>query len=118
MKRLKGQRLCMCSLCLMTMSWTTSPINKKVRAADMHRIHLYGVKVRSSTAPRTVSVKNLVTNVTEDLDDETGEVWKEQDYVDVLGTDIQDPGGGNVYSFYTIKRSNKMALLGKVACVI
>ncbi|KAM4626215.1 origin recognition complex subunit 2 [Discoglossus pictus] len=78
-----------------------------------------GVKVRSNiTAQHIVNVKNLIKDVKEDLEDEACETWKEQDYVEILGTDIQDSeknvpctGGGEVYSFYTIKRSNKMAQL-------
>ncbi|XP_078536313.1 origin recognition complex subunit 2 isoform X2 [Lissotriton helveticus] len=49
---------------------------------------------------------------------EGGDVLKEQDYVDVLGTDVQDPqkagpvvGGSDVYTFQAVKRSNKMAQL-------
>uniref|UniRef100_A0A8C5Q6F9 Origin recognition complex subunit 2 n=1 Tax=Leptobrachium leishanense TaxID=445787 RepID=A0A8C5Q6F9_9ANUR len=72
----------------------------------------------SSAAPqRIVNVKKLIKNI-DSLDDEPSELWKEQDYVDVLGVDVEDPqsngtaaGGGEVYAFYTIKRSNKMAQL-------
>ncbi|KAM8933504.1 origin recognition complex subunit 2 isoform 2-T2 [Pelodytes ibericus] len=78
-----------------------------------------GIKPRnSSAAQRLVNVKKLIKKDDENLDDEPSEVWKEQDYVDVLGIDPEDPlkngnaaGGGDVYSFYTIKRSNKMAQL-------
>ncbi|KAM4697461.1 origin recognition complex subunit 2 [Rhinophrynus dorsalis] len=77
-----------------------------------------GVKVRSSTtAQRIVNVKNLLKEGNALLD-ETQESWKEQDYLDVLGAETEDhlkngssAGGGDVYSFYTIKRSNKMAQL-------
>ncbi|XP_040295943.1 origin recognition complex subunit 2-like isoform X2 [Bufo bufo] len=82
-----------------------------------------GVKLRNSTTTTTTqrisNVKSLTKNLTEHHgDDETLEVWKEKDYVDVLGTDAGDlledgsgTGGSDVYSFQTVKRSNKMALL-------
>ncbi|XP_069839444.1 origin recognition complex subunit 2 [Dendropsophus ebraccatus] len=79
-----------------------------------------GVRLRNSTtAQRIYNVKNLAKNLNGHCaDDEMLEVWKEKDYVDVLGTDsgdvLQDgpgTGGGDVYSFQTIKRSNKMAML-------
>ncbi|XP_053554684.1 origin recognition complex subunit 2 [Bombina bombina] len=80
-----------------------------------------GVKLRSSAASqRIVNVKNLIKSGKENVEDETQETWKELDYVEILGSDVQDPqknglglstGGSEVYSFYTIKRSNKMAQL-------
>ncbi|XP_056393160.1 origin recognition complex subunit 2 [Hyla sarda] len=79
-----------------------------------------GIRLRNSTtAQRLNNVKDLTKNINEQYaDDETLEVWKEKDYVDVLRTDAEDvlqdghgTGGGEVYSFQTIKRSNKMAQL-------
>ncbi|XP_053328240.1 origin recognition complex subunit 2 [Spea bombifrons] len=76
-----------------------------------------GVKVRNTAATqRMASVKKLFKKT--DFNDDLSDVWKEQDYVDVLGVDIEDPlkhgpgsggGGSELYSFLTIKRSNKMA---------
>ncbi|CAH2305997.1 origin recognition complex subunit 2 isoform X1 [Pelobates cultripes] len=78
-----------------------------------------GVKLQSITAAqRIVNVKKLIKKVDEIFDEENPQVWKEQDYVEVLGANTEDAikegsvaGGGEVYSFYTIKRSNKMAKL-------
>ncbi|KAG9473344.1 origin recognition complex subunit 2 isoform X1 [Eleutherodactylus coqui] len=79
-----------------------------------------GIQLRKSTsAQRINNVKSLTKNRNEHhADDDTLEVWKEKDYVDVLGTDAGDilqdapgTGGGDVYSFQTVKRSNRMAQL-------
>lgn len=79
-----------------------------------------GVKLRTrTTAQRLSNVKSLTKNLKENpADEETLEVWKERDYVEVLGTDVGDvlqvgtgTAGGNVYSFQTVKRSNRMAQL-------
>ncbi|KAM4024873.1 origin recognition complex subunit 2 isoform 1-T3 [Anomaloglossus baeobatrachus] len=79
-----------------------------------------GVKLRNGTHAQLISnVKSLTKSLQEPpSDDETLEFWKEKDYVDVLGTDADDvlhegpgTGGGDVYSFQTVKRSNKMAQL-------
>lgn len=49
-----------------------------------------GVKLRTrTTAQRLSNVKSLTKNLKENpADDETLEVWKERDYVEVLGTDV------------------------------
>uniref|UniRef100_A0A6I8Q043 Origin recognition complex subunit 2 n=1 Tax=Xenopus tropicalis TaxID=8364 RepID=A0A6I8Q043_XENTR len=72
----------------------------------------------NAAAQRIVAVKNIIKNVDLHVDEVTSESWREQNYVDVLGVDKEDTlnngpgtGGGDVYSFYTIKRSNKMAQL-------
>ncbi|XP_073502604.1 origin recognition complex subunit 2 [Phyllobates terribilis] len=79
-----------------------------------------GVKLRNSTTAQRIShVKSLTMSFEQHpADDETLEFWKEKDYVDVLGTDAIDvlqegpgTGGGDVYSFQTVKRCNKMAQL-------
>nr|Q91628.1 RecName: Full=Origin recognition complex subunit 2; Short=xORC2 [Xenopus laevis]AAA96391.1 XORC2 [Xenopus laevis]prf//2204391A orc-2-related protein [Xenopus laevis] len=78
-----------------------------------------GVTPQSNTAAqRIVAVKNIIKNDDLHVDEATPESWREQNYVDVLGVDTEDTlqngpgtGGGDVYSFYTIKRSNKMAQL-------
>ncbi|XP_068101237.1 origin recognition complex subunit 2 [Hyperolius riggenbachi] len=79
-----------------------------------------GVRLRNSTAAqRIANVKNLGKDVRE-LEDgsETSDICKEKDYVDVLGAHTEDnvetcpgTGGGDVYAFQTVKRSNKMAQL-------
>ncbi|XP_075036212.1 origin recognition complex subunit 2 [Mixophyes fleayi] len=77
-----------------------------------------GLKLRNSTTiQRLANVKNLTKTVNEHhADNESLEVWMEKDYLEVLATDGEDvlqncPGGGEVYSFHTVKRSNKMAHL-------
>ncbi|KAG8558872.1 hypothetical protein GDO81_017169 [Engystomops pustulosus] len=79
-----------------------------------------GVKLRNSTAAQRLSnAKSLTKNRNSGhAEDETSEVWKEKDYVEILGTDDGDAlreglatGGGDVYSFQTVKRSHKMAQL-------
>ncbi|CAN2389159.1 DNA replication origin binding [Pristimantis euphronides] len=79
-----------------------------------------GVKLRSSTtAKRASNGKSLTKNFIDcHADDDILEVWKEKDYLDILGKDVGDvlrdgsgTGGGDVYSFQTVKRSNKMAQL-------
>ncbi|XP_030065491.1 origin recognition complex subunit 2 isoform X2 [Microcaecilia unicolor] len=77
-----------------------------------------GVKIRKDSAQCVLNVKTFVKKREQVSEDEAQEILKEKDYVDVLGTDIQDPlksgssaSGSEVYTFQTIKRSNKMAQL-------
>nr|XP_033801364.1 origin recognition complex subunit 2 isoform X2 [Geotrypetes seraphini]XP_033801365.1 origin recognition complex subunit 2 isoform X2 [Geotrypetes seraphini] len=77
-----------------------------------------GVKVQKDSAHCALNVKMFVKKGEQVSEDEAQEILKEKDYVDVLGTDIQDPlksgssaSGSEVYTFQTIKRSNKMAQL-------
>ncbi|XP_018425654.1 PREDICTED: origin recognition complex subunit 2 [Nanorana parkeri] len=78
-----------------------------------------GGRLRSSTIQKIANAKSLTKNVSE-LYTESGDVemWKEKDYVNVLGVNSEDnlengpvTGGGDVYVFQTTKRSNKMAQL-------
>ncbi|KAM5152879.1 origin recognition complex subunit 2 isoform 2-T2 [Mantella aurantiaca] len=79
-----------------------------------------GARLRNSTiAQKIANTKSLTKNVSELYpESETVDIWKEKDYVDVLGVSVEDDlengsgtGGGDVYSFQTAKRSNKMAQL-------
>ncbi|XP_073489344.1 origin recognition complex subunit 2 isoform X2 [Aquarana catesbeiana] len=79
-----------------------------------------GARLRSSAiAQKIANSKSLTKNVSElYAESEPLDVWKEKDYVDVLGVNAEDnlengcgAGGGDVYSFHTAKRSNKMAQL-------
>ncbi|XP_044287992.1 origin recognition complex subunit 2 isoform X2 [Varanus komodoensis] len=75
-----------------------------------------GSKVRKNKAPDTLDLKRWVKKVESSSEDEAQDILEEQDYVSVLGTDVQgslrngsSTGGGDVFSFQTPKRSNKMA---------
>ncbi|KAG8432685.1 hypothetical protein GDO86_017070 [Hymenochirus boettgeri] len=78
-----------------------------------------GVKLQVNVASqRMANVKNVIKKSDSLLEDVSSEPWMEQNYVDVLGVDTEDTikngtgtGGGDVYAFYTAKRSNKMAQL-------
>ncbi|XP_072274828.1 origin recognition complex subunit 2 [Pyxicephalus adspersus] len=79
-----------------------------------------GVRLRNSTkAQKITNAKSLTKNVSEPYtESEAVDIWKEKDYVEVLGVNVEDnlengpgTGGGDVYSFQTTKRSNKMAQL-------
>ncbi|XP_062972246.1 origin recognition complex subunit 2 [Elgaria multicarinata webbii] len=79
-----------------------------------------GPKVRKNKASHTLDVKRWVKNTENSSDDEVQDNFEEQDYVSVLGIDAQESlrngssaGGGDVFSFQTPKRSNKMA---EMAC--
>lgn len=65
-----------------------------------------------------MNVKTFLKKEQANSEGEGEDILKEQDYVDVLGTDVQDPqkagpvvGGGDVYTFQAVKRSHKMAQL-------
>ncbi|NWZ33021.1 ORC2 protein, partial [Brachypodius atriceps] len=77
-----------------------------------------GTKVRKDKAQLSVSVKRFVKKLENICDNEAQEILEEKNYVAALGICAQDPlgngsniSGGEVYSFQTPKRSNKMAEL-------
>ncbi|NXE07244.1 ORC2 protein, partial [Lophotis ruficrista] len=77
-----------------------------------------GIKVRKDKTQLSVSVKRFVKKLENISDDETQEILEEKKYVAALGICAQDSmgngssvSGGEVYSFQTPKRSNKMAEL-------
>ncbi|NXQ18329.1 ORC2 protein, partial [Peucedramus taeniatus] len=77
-----------------------------------------GTKVRKDKAQLSVSVKRFVKKLENISDNEAQEILEEKNYVAALGICAQDPegngsniSGGEVYSFQTPKRSNKMAEL-------
>ncbi|NXR51820.1 ORC2 protein, partial [Hippolais icterina] len=77
-----------------------------------------GTKVRKDKAQLSVSVKRFVKKLENISDHEAQENLEEKNYVAALGICAQDPvgngsniSGGEVYSFQTPKRSNKMAEL-------
>ncbi|NXE58944.1 ORC2 protein, partial [Calcarius ornatus] len=77
-----------------------------------------GTKVRKDKAQLSVSVKRFVKKLDNISDNEAQEILEEKNYVAALGICAQDPvgngsniSGGEVYSFQTPKRSNKMAEL-------
>ncbi|NWR53711.1 ORC2 protein, partial [Regulus satrapa] len=77
-----------------------------------------GAKVRKDKAQLSASVKRFVKKLENISDNEAQEILEEKKYVATLGIHAQDPmgngseiSGGEVYSFQTPKRSNKMAEL-------
>ncbi|NXA77359.1 ORC2 protein, partial [Thryothorus ludovicianus] len=77
-----------------------------------------GTKVRKDKAQLSVNVKRFVKKLENISDNEAQEILEEKNYVAALGICAQDPvgngsniSGGEVYSFQTPKRSNKMAEL-------
>ncbi|KAI1237065.1 Origin recognition complex subunit 2, partial [Lamprotornis superbus] len=77
-----------------------------------------GAKVRKDKAQPSVSVKRFVKKLENISDNEVQEILEEKNYVAALGICAQDPvgngsniSGGEVYSFQTPKRSNKMSEL-------
>ncbi|NXC86112.1 ORC2 protein, partial [Cercotrichas coryphoeus] len=77
-----------------------------------------GTKVRKDKAQLSVSVKRFVKKLENISDNEAQEILEEKNYVAALGICAQDPvgngsniSGGEVYSFQTPKRSNKMSEL-------
>ncbi|NXR61894.1 ORC2 protein, partial [Rhadina sibilatrix] len=83
-----------------------------------HIVDDAGTKVRKDKAQLSVSVKRFVKKLENISDNEAQEILEEKNYVAALGICAQDPlgngsniSGGEVYSFQTPKRSNKMAEL-------
>ncbi|NWS06915.1 ORC2 protein, partial [Motacilla alba] len=77
-----------------------------------------GTRVRKDKAQLSVSVKRFVKKLENISDNEAQEILEEKNYVAALGICAPDPvgngsniSGGEVYSFQTPKRSNKMAEL-------
>ncbi|NWS26768.1 ORC2 protein, partial [Polioptila caerulea] len=77
-----------------------------------------GTKIRKDKAQLSVSVKRFVKKLENISDNDAQEILEEKNYVAALGICAQDPvgngsniSGGEVYSFQTPKRSNKMAEL-------
>ncbi|NWZ77468.1 ORC2 protein, partial [Poecile atricapillus] len=77
-----------------------------------------GTKVRKDKAQLSISVKRFVKKLENISDNEAQEILEEKNYVAALGICAQDSvgngsniSGGEVYSFQTPKRSNKMAEL-------
>ncbi|NWH29774.1 ORC2 protein, partial [Chloropsis hardwickii] len=77
-----------------------------------------GTKARKDKAQLSVNVKRFVKKLENISDNEAQEILEEKNYVAALGICAQDPvgngsniSGGEVYSFQTPKRSNKMAEL-------
>ncbi|XP_065606433.1 origin recognition complex subunit 2-like isoform X3 [Cyrtonyx montezumae] len=77
-----------------------------------------GIKVQKGKTQLIVNTKRLVKKLEAVSDDESQEVLEEKNYVAALGlcgeesmTNGSSVGGGEVYTFQTPKRSNKMAEL-------
>uniref|UniRef100_A0A6J0TKQ8 Origin recognition complex subunit 2 n=1 Tax=Pogona vitticeps TaxID=103695 RepID=A0A6J0TKQ8_9SAUR len=75
-----------------------------------------GQKTRKNKTQHTLDVKRWMKKTEDSNDDEAQDILEEQNYVSVLGIDVQGSlkngsaaGGGDVFSFQTPKRSNKMA---------
>ncbi|XP_039209710.1 origin recognition complex subunit 2 [Crotalus tigris] len=73
-----------------------------------------GLKVRKLSVPHTLDIKKWMKNLETSSDEETQDIFKEQDYVTAL--DVQESmrngssaSGGDVFPFQTPKHSNKMA---------
>ncbi|XP_055967842.1 origin recognition complex subunit 2 isoform X3 [Sorex fumeus] len=73
--------------------------------------------------PQLLVTKKTIKKPESDLEEDEKEVLKDQNYVDVLGRDVQESlkngstldGGNKVYSFQNNKHSEKMAKLGHSA---
>ncbi|XP_060639315.2 origin recognition complex subunit 2 [Anolis sagrei] len=75
-----------------------------------------GIKVRKTKVLPTLDIKKLVKKTEDSSEEEDPVPFKEQGYVSNLGTVVQgslrngcNTGGGDVFTFQTPKRSNKMA---------
>ncbi|KAJ8355208.1 hypothetical protein AAFF_G00086030 [Aldrovandia affinis] len=75
------------------------------------------VKVVKSLVQKLVTLKSPKENLGDEGDEE---VFDEQNYVEVLGTGTEEgagpgstPGGAAVFTFQTIKHSNKMAQMDR-----
>ncbi|KAL7991519.1 hypothetical protein Chor_015775, partial [Crotalus horridus] len=79
--------------------------------------HISEDAVRKLSVPHTLDIKKWMKNLETSSDEETQDIFKEQDYVTAL--DVQESmrngssaSGGDVFPFQTPKRSNKMAEKG------
>lgn len=78
-----------------------------------------GAKLKKERAQLLVNPKKIIKKPEYDLEEDDQEVLKDQNYVEVLGRDIQESlkngsaadGGNKVYSFQNRKHSEKMAKL-------
>jgi len=78
-----------------------------------------GAKLKKERAQLLVNTKKIIKKPEYDLEEDDQEVLKDQNYVEVLGRDIQESlkngsaadGGNKVYSFQNRKHSEKMAKL-------
>ncbi|XP_029789967.1 origin recognition complex subunit 2 [Suricata suricatta] len=78
-----------------------------------------GAKLKKERAQLLVNTKKIIKKPEYDLDEDDREVLKDQNYVEVLGRDIQESlkngsaadGGNKVYSFQNRKPSEKMSKL-------
>ncbi|XP_011283762.2 origin recognition complex subunit 2 [Felis catus] len=78
-----------------------------------------GAKLKKERAQLLVNTKKIIKKPEYDLEEDDQEVLKDQNYVEVLGQDIQESlkngsaadGGNKVYSFQNRKHSEKMAKL-------
>uniref|UniRef100_A0A8C0JUF5 Origin recognition complex subunit 2 n=1 Tax=Canis lupus dingo TaxID=286419 RepID=A0A8C0JUF5_CANLU len=79
-----------------------------------------GAKLKKERTQLLVNTKKIIKKPEYDLEEDDQEVLKDQNYVEVLGRDIQESlkngsaadGGNKVYSFQNRKHSEKMAKLG------
>uniref|UniRef100_A0A8C0JS23 Origin recognition complex subunit 2 n=1 Tax=Canis lupus dingo TaxID=286419 RepID=A0A8C0JS23_CANLU len=78
-----------------------------------------GAKLKKERTQLLVNTKKIIKKPEYDLEEDDQEVLKDQNYVEVLGRDIQESlkngsaadGGNKVYSFQNRKHSEKMAKL-------
>nr|XP_056717410.1 origin recognition complex subunit 2 [Euleptes europaea] len=75
-----------------------------------------GPKVQKNKVPPVLDVKRWVKETEGSFDEETEDIFEQQDYLSVLGTGIKGSlkngsgaGGSDVFSFQTPNRSKKMA---------
>ncbi|XP_058405549.1 origin recognition complex subunit 2 isoform X5 [Diceros bicornis minor] len=78
-----------------------------------------GAKLKKERAQLLVNTKKIIKKPEHDLEEDDQEVLKDQNYVEVLGRDVQESlkngsatdGGNKVYSFQNRKHSEKMTKL-------
>uniref|UniRef100_A0A8D0PFN6 Origin recognition complex subunit 2 n=1 Tax=Sus scrofa TaxID=9823 RepID=A0A8D0PFN6_PIG len=82
-----------------------------------------GAKIKKERAQLLVNTKKIIKKPEYDVEEDDQEVLKDQNYVEVLGRDVQESlkngsatdGGNKVYSFQNRKHPEKMAKLGHSA---
>uniref|UniRef100_A0A8D1ZH55 Origin recognition complex subunit 2 n=1 Tax=Sus scrofa TaxID=9823 RepID=A0A8D1ZH55_PIG len=80
---------------------------------------LIGAKIKKERAQLLVNTKKIIKKPEYDVEEDDQEVLKDQNYVEVLGRDVQESlkngsatdGGNKVYSFQNRKHPEKMAKL-------
>uniref|UniRef100_A0A8C3WA61 Origin recognition complex subunit 2 n=1 Tax=Catagonus wagneri TaxID=51154 RepID=A0A8C3WA61_9CETA len=78
-----------------------------------------GPKIKKERAQLLVNTKKIIKKPEDDMEEDDQEVLKDQNYVEVLGQDVQESlkngsatdGGNKVYSFQNRKHPEKMAKL-------